>query len=266
MKTLSPSLLLLLAVVFIAPLTASAQQAMADRDSAEAVLNAASRALGGDKYLQIKNQVGRGRFSIIRDGVIISFQSFIDVIVFPEKERTDFKSGGVRSVQTNVGNTGWLYDGDAEMIKDQDEKQIENFKRGIRVSMDNLIRGGWRKTASLTYLGKRPSTLGKRNDVLKLTYDDGFAVEFEFATETSLPQKAKFKRLNTDNEEIIEEDRYAQFVNLGGVMTPLVIDRFTNGNQSSRINFESVEYNKSIPEAIFSKPSSPKELRKDLKL
>ena len=39
-----------------------------------------------------------------------------------------------------------------------------------------------------------------------------------------------------------------------------------NGKQSSRINYETVEFNRSIPDSIFSKPSSAKELKKDLKL
>ena len=46
------------------------------------------------------------------------------------------------------------------------------------------MRGGWRGEAELTYVGRRPSTIGKRNDVLRLTYKDGLAVEFEFADDT----------------------------------------------------------------------------------
>lgn len=250
----------------------SAQNALApaakpsSSEQADAILKKAIQTLGGEKYLNVKTQIGRGKYSILKDGVVVSFQTFTDVIVYPDKERTDFKAGGVKTVQTNVGDTGWVFDGDVELIKIQNEKQIENFKRGIRTSIDYLLRGHWRGQAELTYVGKRPATLGKRNDVVRITYKDGLVVEYEFASDDGLPQKGLHSRLNADNEEIKEEDRYAQFVDVGGIKTPFIIDRFTGGVQSSRINYQTIDYNKSIPEEIFTKPSNPKEMKKDLKL
>ena len=233
---------------------------------AETVLQKAIQNLGGEKYLKVTSQIGRGKFSVIRENTVISFQTFTDVIVFPFKERTDFKGGGVRSVQTNTDDTGWVYDGDQELIKVQDEKQIGDFKRGMRTSLDNLLRGSWRHEATLSYIGKRAATLGKRNETVKLTYKDGLVVEFEFASDDGLPQKAMYKRLNPDNEEVKEEDRYAQFVETAGIKSPYIVDHFTNGAHTSRINYESIEFNKSVSDSIFAKPSNPKELKKDLKL
>jgi len=234
-------------------------------EKAEAVLKKAVEKLGGEKYLQVKSIVGRGKFSLLRDNAIISFQSFVDIIVYPDKERTEFKQGGVKTVQTNTGETGWIFDGAAETINNQNKDQIEGFKRGIRVSLDNLLRGYWRGKANLTYVGKRPASLGKRSEVVKLTFDGGFAVEFEFSDEY-LPMKAIYKRTNADNEEIKEEDRYAQFVDVQGIKTPFIVDHFANNSQTSRINYESIEFNKSVPDSIFTKPNSAKELKKDLKL
>lgn len=241
-------------------------QAATAGDPAEAVLQKAIKNLGGDKYLNVKTQIGRGRFSLMKEGVTVSFQAFIDVIVFPDKERTEFKGGGVKSIQTNVGNTGWTFDGDAELIKNQGEQQVQNFKHAIRTSLDNLLRGQWRNEAKLTYVGKRQATLGKRNDVVRLVYDDGLTVEFEFSADDGLPAKAIHTRTNADGEEFKEEDRYAQFVDVGGIRAPFIIDRFTNGSHTSRINYETLEYNRPIPDSIFSKPSNPKDLKKDLKL
>jgi len=244
----------------------SQKNAEAQKDEkAEAILKRAVEKLGGEKYLQVKSIVGRGKFSLLRDNAIISFQNFVDVIVFPDKERTEFKSSASKIVQTNVGGGGWIFDGDAQTINEQSKEQIEGFKRGIRTSLDNLLRGSWRGKAALTYGGRRPAGLGRRNEVVKLTFDDGFAVEFEFADD-GLPMKALFKRLNADNEEIKEEDRYAQFVDVQGIKMPFIIDHFSDRQQTSRINYESVEFNKPIPDSIFNKPKSAKELKKDLKL
>jgi outer membrane lipoprotein-sorting protein len=258
-----PKFSLFLFIVFITSVFSFAQNGKSD-EKAEAILKRAVQNLGGEKYLQVKSIVGRGKFSLMKDNQIISFQNFVDVIVYPDKERTEFKSSGSRVVQTNVGDGGWIFDGDAQTINEQTKEQIEGFKRGIRTSLDNLLRGSWRGKANLIYAGRRQASLGKRNDVLKLTFEDGFAVEFEFADD-GLPMKALFTRLNPDKEEIKEEDRYAQFVDVQGIKTPFIIDRFSNKQQSSRINYETVEFNKQIPDSIFTKPKSAKELKKDLK-
>lgn len=234
-------------------------------EKAEAVLKRAVEKLGGEKYLKVKSIVGRGKFSILRDNQVISFQSFVDVIVYPDKERTEFRDGGTKTVQTNTGDAGWIFDGAAQTVNVQNKEQIENFKRSQRVSLDNLLRGYWRGKANLIYLGKRPATLGKRSEVVKLVFDDDFAVEFEFSDE-NLPIKAIHKRTNANGEEVKEEDRYAQFVDVGGIKTPFIVDHFSNNSQTSRVNYETVEFNKNVSDAIFARPNSPKELKKDLKL
>lgn len=234
-------------------------------EKAEAIVKKAIEKLGGEKYTNVTSQIGKGRFSLLRDGAVISFQSFIDVIVFPDKERTEFRGGGSRIVQTNYANSGWIYD-DEGTVKEQSEDQVSNFKRGMRSSLDNLLRGGWRKEgAIIIFNGRRQAGVGKSNDVVKLTYKDGFEVEFEFADD-GMPVKSLYKRKNADSEDVKEEDRYAQFIDVQGIKSPFIVDHFTNGAQTSRINFESFEYNKKIPDSIFEKPANPKSLKKDLKL
>ena len=242
------------------------EQPVRDPAEAEAVIAKAVSYLGGNAYLNVSTQISRGKFSILRENAVISFQSFYDVIVFPDKERTEFKTGNLRNVQVNVGDTGWVYDGDMEVIRDQTEIQLSNFKKGMRTSLDNLLRRHWKGSARLEYIGKRPATLGKRNDVIKLIYDDGFEVEFEFGADDGIPAKGITRRTNANGEEVVEEDRYAQFVSIGNVLTPFIIDRFTNGVHSSRINVESVEFNKRVSNDIFSKPSDIKTLRKSMTL
>ena len=265
------TLYLSLFVLLVFPCLVSAQEGFVGKqpakgpEYAEAVLKKAIQNLGGEKYLNVKTQIGHGKFSVIQNGAVVSFQTFTDVIAYPDKGRTDFKGSGTHSVQTNVGSTGWVFDGDQELVKLQDEKQVANFKRGIRTSLDYLLRGHWRGEGELSYVGKRQGTLGKRNEVIKLTYKDGLAVEFEFASDDGLPIKGAYTRMNAESEEIKEEDRYAQFVDVDGIKTPFIIDRFTGGTQTSRINYQTIDFNKSVPDAIFARPASSKEL-KDLKL
>jgi len=256
------------AIIFIVAILISAQPDTPkppQTEKAEAVIAKAVQVLGGDKYLRVSSQIGRGKFSVIKEGATVSFQTFVDVIVLPDKERTEFKERGILTIQTNSGGTGWVYDGEQELVKIQNETQLSNFKQGLRTNLDNLLRGGWKGEAELSYLGRRPATLGKRNDAIKLSFKDGFVIEFEFSADDGLPQKSLFKKTTAEGEEVKEEDRYAQFVDVDGIKTPFIIDHATNGKPTSRINYMTVEFNKSIPDSAFAKPSSAKEAKKEIK-
>jgi|GEM_PF-205688 len=243
----------------------AASQSPSDTQKAAAIVAKAVQVLGGDRYLSVRSMIGRGKYSVIKDNSVTAFQSFIDVIAYPDRERTEFRDKSGRTVQVNTGSTGWVFDGAQELIKIQNQGQVDAFKESVRVSLDNLLRGGWKNDAKLLYVGRRPASLGKRNDVVRLVYNDGLSIEFEFADD-GLPQRSLYTHTNADSEQIKEEDRYAQFIDLDGIKAAFVIDHFTNGAQSSRINYESVEYNKNIPDSIFAKPSNAKEAKKDMKL
>ncbi len=232
-------------------------------EKAEAIIKKTVAKLGGDKYLQVKSLVGRGFFTPFKDGIATSPGSFIDYLIFPDKERTDFKTIEGKTIQTNIGDKGWIYDGVARTITDQTPKQIQNFQRGIRVSLDNFLRGGWRtdKVAKLEYAGKREAGLGKRNDVLRLTYSDGFVIEAEFGVFDSIPAKILYKGISGEGEEIKEEDRFAQFVENQGILTPFIIDHYINGKQTSRINYQTIDYNTPIADALFVKPTDIKKIK-----
>lgn len=231
---------------------------------AEAIVAKAVRNLGGDRYLNVKTLYATGRYSIIRDGAVLSYQTFTDIIVYPDKERTDFKFGGVKNSQANFGDSGWIFDGAAGVINVATEKQVKDFKRSLSVSLDHLLRGHWRGKANLTYIGRREATLGKRNDVIKLEYSDGLVVEFEFS-DAGIPVKAIYATANPDGEDSKEEDRYAQFIETDGIKAPYIIDHFSGGSQTSRINYLKIEYNKNIPDSVFAKPTDIKEAKKDIK-
>ncbi len=235
-------------------------------EKAEAILKRAIEKLGGERYLQVKTQISTGNFTLFKEGTADLPNSFTDIISFPDKERTEFKQSGIKTIQTNFGEKGWVYDGGTKNLRPQGQKEIDNFKRGLRTSIDSLLRGVWRnQAATLTYLGRREAGIGIRNEVVKLTYSDGLTVEFEFSTVDGLPIKALFKGQDADQIEAKEEDRYAQFIEVQGVYVPFIVDHHINLKQTSRINYFKIELNKAVPDSIFDQPADVKDLKKDLK-
>ncbi|HEX8844134.1 MAG TPA: hypothetical protein VF791_05795 [Pyrinomonadaceae bacterium] len=241
---------------------APVQQAPPTDEKAEKIIQSAIEALGGSSYLNVRSAIGRGLFSQYQEGQSGIPSTFIDYIVYPDKERTEFKASTGKVIQTNTGDTGWLYDGAAKTLKDMTKAQVEDFKLAMRSSVDNLLRGFWRREgASLSYAGRREAGLARRNEAVRLTYPDGFVVEFEFGAKDSLPMKVLYKRKNADGEEIAEEDRMAQHVKIGGIIAPFVIDHYRAGVQTSRINYQSIEFNSPMPDTLFARPANAKAVK-----
>jgi hypothetical protein len=234
-----------------------------NRDSAqkvEAIITRAIQSLGGEKYLSLRTVTSRGYFTPI-DKIPGIPNPFIDYLVYPDKERTEFKLLGNKVIQTYAGQKGWIYDGAARTVRDAKPSQLEDFKITQRTSIENLLRGWYRKeNATLTYLGRRESgTIGRRNEAIQLTYPDGFIVDFEFDQKDGLPVKILYKRKDPEREEPdTEEVRIAQYVNFDSIKTPLVVDHFKNGTHTSRTNYETVLYNQAIQDSLFEKPANPK--------
>jgi hypothetical protein len=243
-----------------APPASSAAPAIEEK--AEKILQRAITALGGAAYLAVRSSVGRGLYTPFNEGHSTLPSTFIDYIIYPDKERTEFRGGGTKVIQTNTGDTGWLYDSASKTLKDMTPKQIADFKQAMRTNVDNLLRGVWRKEgAQVAYVGRREAGLARRNEALRVTYADGFTVEFEFSAQDGLPAKIIYRRTNTEGEEITEEDRLAQFITTNGISSPFVIDHYTAGIQTSRINYESIEFNPVIADALFARPASVKAVK-----
>jgi hypothetical protein len=212
--------------------------------------------------------VGRGFFTAFQDGISQIPARFVDYISYPDHERTEFIGGGVRVVQANTGDTGWLYDGASRTFSDMKAGQIEDFKRSMRTSVENLLHGWWKKEgATLKYVGRREAGLARRNETIRLTYPDGFWIEYEFAAKEGLPAKVIYKTTkkkpdSDETEEKTEEDRLEKPITIAGVTAPWVIDHFINGIQTSRVSYESIEYNRQLPDFLFAKPANIKALDK----
>jgi hypothetical protein len=236
-------------------------------EKTEKIVQKAVQAMGGDRYLNVKTIIARGFFTDYHDGVSGIPLRFVDYIVYPNKERTEFSGGGQRLIQTNDRDKGWVYDGAALTLKDQTAEQLEDFRLSTRTGVENLLRGGWRtQGAKLSYVGRREAGLARRNETVRLTYPDGFWIEYEFAAADGLPAKIlyqrKVKKPDSDElEEVPEEDRMYKPITLDGIVANYVIDHFRNGLQTSRTNYESVEFNKPIADSLFAKPANFKAVK-----
>jgi hypothetical protein len=259
-------ILVLILSLFFAQTPAQAESVSVDEKSQQ-IIDRAIEALGGKKYLNVQTVIGKGFYTTYRDGVTQIPSRFLDYIYYPDSERTEFTRDGIRTIQTNVGDTGWLFDGAVKKISDQSPAQVEDFKRSMKAGLEYLLRGNWKKDGGkVTYVGRREAGVGKRNEAIRLTDPDGFWIEYEFGARDGLPAKIIYKRMRKDPDsgdmvETTEEDQLLKFIQVDGVTAPWVVDHFVNGKQTSRINYESVQYNQSFPNNLFAKPADVKAIK-----
>jgi hypothetical protein len=231
-------------------------------EKAVAIVERAIETMGGRAYLDVKTIVSSGYFTPFHDGVATLPIAFLDYTVLPDHERTEFKGGGIKGIETHAGDGGWTFDAPTKKLSDLTPVQVGDFRTTIRTSLDNILRGWWRaEGASLTYVGRREAGLARRNEAVRLAYPDGFEAEFEFDAKDGTPAKVKYKKQNAEGDTLEEEDRYAQFVNVGAVRIPFIIDHYRAGLQSSRVNYNNVEFNKAVSDSLFTKPADVKKIK-----
>jgi hypothetical protein len=229
---------------------------------AEQIIARAVAALGGNAYLSVRTLVGRGIFTPFAKGVSQLPMSFTDYLVLPDHERTEFRGGGNFVVDTFSGHTGWGFDAAARKLKDKQPAEVADFQLSLRTSLDNLLRGWWRNEgATLSYVGRREAGVGKRNETVRLTYPDGLIVEFEIGAQDNLPAKTLYKRKTDEGAEVQEEDRYARYLTTNGITLPFIIDHYRAGDQSSRIFYDTIEFNRAVPDSLFAKPANIKAIK-----
>src|SRR5262245_3943641 len=162
-------------------------------------MDRAVEALGSKKYLNVQTIIGKGFYTSYKDGITQIPARFLDYIYYPDSERTEFTGDGIRTIQTNTGDTGWMFDGAVKKISDQTPAQVDDFKQAMRTSLEYLLRGYWKKEGGkITYVGRREAGLAKRNETIRLVYPDDFWIEYEFGAKDFMPAKIIYKRERKD--------------------------------------------------------------------
>ena len=232
-----------------------------DPAKAAALIRDAVKARGGDAYLKIRSIVSRGQYTPFLKGVSGLPDPFNDYIVYPDRERTEFGKGSRKMIQTNTGDTGWVYDAPQKMIRDQKEEQVKRWQQGFRYDLDNLLRRGWQEQgAKLVYLGRREAWKNTFSEAVRIDFADGASVTLHFDSRTKLPMMNEYKMV-VEEGRTNEQARYYQWDEHGGVMFPRILDSYSNGKQTARVYFESFNIDEQVSERLFAKPANVKEVK-----
>jgi hypothetical protein len=227
------------------------------------LIKQAIEARGGLRYLTFRSVEATGQFTQYEKGLSQIPIQFLDVIVYPDKERVEFGKGKKKNkkIQVNVGKTGWVYDGDAETIKDQTDKQIQAHLEGLDYDLDRLLRSGWKEEGvEVGYAGREETRPGERADVVALELQSDRKIQLLLDQRTHLPMSLIYEKPG-DEGLVKHEVRFNQYVPYDGALFPNIVDFYRNGIQESRVNYQSIKLDPKIDDDIFTKPASVKAIK-----
>ena len=258
----SLALILLIATTTIGT-TAATPQEQEDSDPAKAtaLLRDAIAARGGDPYLKIRTVESRGEYTPFEKGVSGDPLSFVDYIAYPGRERTEFGKGDSKFVQSNSEIANWVYEAQQKMIRDQKDDQVKRFQQTSRYDLDNLLRTAFQQAGvKLVYLGRREAWRNTFSEAVRVDFTDGGTATLHFDTRAKLPLMIEYKTV-VEEGTVNNEVRFYRWVDFSGIKFPTIQDFFRNGKQNARVAFDTVSFNVSLPDKLFAKPSSIKEVK-----
>jgi hypothetical protein len=227
------------------------------------LIKQAIQARGGERFLSYTSIMSTGMYTPFDKGLSQNPIQFIDWIVYPDKERTEFGKGKKknRRIQVNVGKSGWVYDGDAETLKDQTDKQIEEHLEGLDFDIDRLLRAAVKDSGvEVGYAGREETRPGERADAISMRLKSGQTAYLLLDRQTHLPMSLSYEKTG-DSGLVKHEIRYFQYVDYDSVKFPNVVDYYRDNVQTARVNIQTIKLNAPAGDELFTKPASVKAIK-----
>ena len=252
--------LLITAVILPAAITAQEPDEN-DPAKAAALVRDTVAARGGEAFLKISTIESHGQFTPFEKGVSGDPAPFVDYVVYPGRERTEFGKGDSKIIQSNSETANWVYDATQRMIRDQKEEQVKQFQQSARYDLDNLLRTAAQQSGvKVVYLGRREAWRNTFSEALRIDFADGGTATLHFDPRSKLPLMVEYKTVGEEGT-VNNEVRYFRWVDFSGIKFSTIQDFYRNGKQSARVSFDTVSFNVSVPDKLFAKPSNIKEVK-----
>ncbi|HEX4285926.1 MAG TPA: hypothetical protein VHZ28_12600 [Terracidiphilus sp.] len=239
----------------------SVDDAAANAKKARAALDAMVQALGGQAWLDMKNQMQQGHVAAFFHGQPdLGTTDMWQFHVWPDRDRVEVTKH--RDVlEFYVGRLGWevTYRGKKPMQKDL----LEDYLRRRDHSIETAVKV-WLKDPN-TILVYEGQAMAERHlaEQVTLISPQNESITILMDKQTHLPLQRKFqwrdpiyKDKNTDTEE------YDDYHTFEGFPTPLSITRMRNDETVRQYYLTKVEYNRDLPADFWNVDTASQRIKK----
>jgi hypothetical protein len=213
---------------------------------ARAVLDAMIKAMGGDAWLNMKNQEREGHYAVFFHGnPDLGTTKFYEFHAWPDHDRTEFTTHR-DVVQFYIGRQGWevTYRGKKPLPADQ----VEEYLRRRDHSVETAVKV-WMKDPNtiLIYEGQQ---LAERHlaDTVTLISSQNEAITIQVDAQTHLPLRRTFQWRDPEyHDKNTEAEEYDGYRTVDGIPTPYTVTRFKNDEMVRQIFIDRVSFNQNLP-------------------
>lgn len=235
--------------------------AKANEQKARAMLVAMVQALGGDRWLNLKDSSFDGRTSGFYQGKPTGgISDYWDFKRFPDKERVEL--GKKRDVvEFILGDQAWevTYRGKRTLPQDQVDDSIRRRDHSVETAMRV-----WMKDPKTIVIYDKQSLVERHlTDQVTLFNAENDAITIQTDAQTHLPLRRTFKWRDPLYKDLNEEaDEYDDYHIVDGIPTPFTMTRFHNGDMTSQRYLYRASYNVNFPDSMFDVDATAAKIKK----
>jgi hypothetical protein len=259
-------LLVALAVLMLATPPTTQTQTSEDAGAknaqqARAALDAMVQALGGQAWLNIRNQMRQGHVAGFDHGKPSEGTTdYWEYHAWPDQDRIEYTKH--RDVlQFYLGREGWevTYRGKKALP----QEQVDDYLRRRDHSIETVVKSWLNDPKTiLVYEGKR---LAERHlaDQVTLISARNEAVTIQMDTQTHLPLRRTFEwRDPVFKDKNLDAEEYDDYHAFDGIPTPFTITRFKNEDIIRQYFLVHVSYNQPLPPDFWSVDAAERRIKK----
>jgi hypothetical protein len=264
-KVRAMALMNLLALILTAPQIVRAQAAdetgAKNARQARAALDAMVQALGGQAWLNMKNQTREGRVAAFFQGKPTgSTTEYWEFHAWPGHDRIEFtKHRDV--VQFYNGREGWevTYKGKAALPADQ----VEDFLRRRDHSIETVVKVWMNDPQTIVIFDGQHLAARHLADQVTLISKENESVTILMDTQTHLPLRRTFQWRDPEyKDKNLDAEEYDDYHAVDGFPTPFTVTRFKNDDMVSQRFLVHAAYNQQLATDVWSVEAAERRIKK----
>jgi len=237
--------------------------AKANEQKGRAALAAMVRALGGERWLALRDSTMSGRVSGFYQGKPTGeINDYFDYRRYPDQERLEV--GKKRDVvEFFLKNEGWevTYRGKKALPKDI----VDDRLRRLDHSVETAIRVWLKDPQTIVIFDKQSLVERHLADQVTLISPSNDSITIEMDSQTHLPLRRTFQwRDPLYKDKNTEAEEYDDYHTVDGIATPYTTTRFHNGDMTSQryLYKDHIAYDTNIPDSLFDVDAAAAKIKK----
>jgi len=237
------------------------EASMKNAAKARAALDQMVQALGGEAWLNLKNQLREGHVAAFFHGnPDVGTTLYWEYHAWPDRDRYEFTKH--RDVlQYYVGRAGWeiTYKGKVPLPQDQ----VDDFMRRRDHSIETAVKV-WLKDPKtiLVYEGQHLAARHLAEQVTLISANNE-AITILMDVQTHLPLRRSFEwRDPLYKDKNVDAEEYDDYHVIDGIPTPFTITRYKNDDMTRQYYLHKAVYNQELDEGFWSVDAAATRVKK----